>query len=137
MTMEHYKNLNLYQRAYKLAIDLHLYLNGEGKAILSGNQEEMRRYSREIISYIAEQANQRTLRQKRFFAFKGLDSTYHLVSKIEYLVASNLFNSGEADHLLEGYSQVRNMLFKLSNSVGVSDFGEPKINYRTKKGFRI
>ena len=62
-----YKDLNVYQRAYKVAVDLHLFLKKDKLKIVPQQAEELRRLSREILANIAEGFSQKTSKAKRYF----------------------------------------------------------------------
>ena len=112
-----YKELNVYQRAYKAAIDLHLFLNAKKTPISPQSEEGLRRVSREILSEIAEGVNQPTPKSKRFFNFKAMGAIRSMMMDLEFLSDTHSIPADEFKHLYEEYEICVKQLYKLNQSI--------------------
>lgn len=125
-----YKELNVYQRCYKVAIYMHLYLNGSGNIIPDYDMEGLMRNGREIFSDIAESVNNGTPKGKRYFIFKALQSIDTTIKNIEFLVGMVMFDKQIANYLIGEYKIATNELLVMVGK-------KTRENYRTKNGFKI
>jgi hypothetical protein len=107
----------VYQRAYKAAIDLHLFLNAKKPPISSENGENLRRLSREILSDLAIGFGQRTPKSKRFFNFKALEAVRSLLMDLEFLSDLKSIPADEFKHLYGEYEICAKQIFKLNQSI--------------------
>lgn len=112
-----FKDLNVYQRAYKAAIDLHLFLNAKKTPISPQSEEGLRRVSREILSEIAEGVNQPTPKSKRFFNFKALGAIRTILMDLEFLSDTKCMPAEEFKHLYGEYEICAKQLYKLNQSI--------------------
>ena len=112
-----FKDLNVYQRAYKAAIDLHLFLNAKKTQIPPQCEEGLRRVSREILSGIAEGVNQPTPKSKRFVNFKALGAIRNMLLDLEFLSDTKCIPAEEFKHLYGEYEICAKQLFKLNQSI--------------------
>ena len=112
-----FKDLNVYQRAYKAAIDLHLFLNAKKTQIPPQCEEGLRRVSREILSGIAEGVNQPTPKSKRFVNFKALGAIRNMLLDLEFLSDTKCIPADEFKHLYGEYEICAKQLFKLNQSI--------------------
>lgn len=112
-----FKDLNVYQRAYKAAIDLHLYLNAKKIPIPPQCEEGLRRVSREILSGIAEGFNQPTPKSKRFVNFKALGAIRSMLLDLEFLSDTHSIPAEEFKHLYGEYEICAKQLYKLNQSI--------------------
>ena len=112
-----YKELNVYQRAYKAAIDLHLFLNAKKAPLSPQSEEGLRRVSREILSEIAEGVNQPTPKSKRFFNFKAMGAIRSMLMDLEFLSDTKSIPADEFKHLYGEYEICAKQLFKLNQSI--------------------
>ena len=80
-----YKDLNVYQRAYNVAIDLHNFLEKNEGKISTVEINQLKSMSRDIIGNIAEGFSQRTPKAKRFFNFKALDTVHRIMMDLDFL----------------------------------------------------
>ena len=112
-----YKDLNVYQRAYKVAIDLHLYLKSDKLKMSPQQAEELKRLSRDVLANIAEGFSQRTPRAKRFFNFKALDATRRIIMDLDFLHDIQNFSSEEYQNFSNEYEICAKQLFKLNQSI--------------------
>ena len=112
-----YKDLNVYQRAYKAAINLHLYLNSKKCPVSPQNAEELRYLSRETLANIAEGFNQRTPKSKRYLYFRALDSIHRLMMDLDFLVDIRMLPAKDSKSFHDEYEICAKQLFKLSQSV--------------------
>jgi four helix bundle protein len=112
-----YKDLNVYKRAYKVAIDLHLYLKKDKLKISAQQTDELKRLSREILANIAESFAQRSSKAKRFFNFKALDGTRRLIMDLEFLFDIQSLPTKEYQNFSSEYEICAKQLFKLNESI--------------------
>ena len=112
-----YKDLNVYKRAYKVAIDLHLYLKKDKLKISAQQIDELKRLSREILANIAEGFAQRSPKAKRFFNFKALDGTRRLIMDLEFLYDIQGLPTKEYQTFSSEYEICAKQLFKLNESI--------------------
>ena len=112
-----YKDLNVYQRAYKVAIDLHLFLRGKNVKVTPQDANDLRRLSREILANIAEGFSQRTAKAKRFFNFKALDAAHRILMDLEFLHDVNTIPSEEYEHFMTEFDICAKQIFKLNQSI--------------------
>jgi 23S rRNA-intervening sequence protein len=112
-----YKDLNVFQRAYKAAIDLHLFLNAKNPPISPEMDEGLRRHSREILSDIANGFNQKTAKSKRFLNFRALDAIRSMLMDLEFLSDIRCIPEDEFKHLYGEYEVCAKQLFKLNQSI--------------------
>ena len=112
-----FKDLNVYQRAYKAAIDLHLFLNAKKTQIPPQCEEGLRRVSREILSGIAEGVNQPTPKSKRFVNFKTLGAIRNMLLDLEFLSDTHCIPADEFKHLYGEYEICAKQLYKLNQSI--------------------
>lgn len=112
-----YKDLNVYQRAYKAAIDIHLFLNAKKAPISPQSEEGLRRVSREILINLAEGFNQRTPKSKRFLYFRALDAIHGMQMDLEFLSDLKCIPEEEFKHLHGEYEICAKQIFKLNQSI--------------------
>ena len=112
-----YKDLNVYQRAYKVAIDLHLFLGGKNIKVIPQNANDLRRSAREILANIAESFSQRTAKAKRFYNFKALDATRQMLMDLEFLHDLHTIPSEEYEHFMTEFEICAKQLYKLNQSI--------------------
>lgn len=112
-----FKDLNVYQRAYKAAIDLHLFLNAKKTPVPPQCEEGLRRVSREILSGIAEGVNQPTPKSKRFVNFKALGAIRNMLLDLEFLSDTHCIPADEFKHLYGEYEICAKQLYKLNQSI--------------------
>ena len=111
-----YKELNVYQRAYRAAIDLHSLIEGDNKF----SDDEIRQLndlSRSITSNIAEGFSQRTAKAKRFFNFKAMDSIRQILMDLDFLHDTERLSPEDHKHLYEEYEICVKQLFKYNQSI--------------------
>ena len=112
-----YKDLNVYQRAYKVAIDLHLYLKSDKLKMSPQQAEELKRLSRDILANIAEGFSQRTPKAKRFFNFKALDAARRIIMDLDFLYDVQSLKDKEYQQFSNEYEICAKQLFKLNKSI--------------------
>ena len=115
--MNTYKDLNVYQRAYKVAIDLHLYLKKDKLKIAVQQAEDLKRLSRDILANIAEGFSQKTPKAKRYFNFKALDATRRMIMDLDFLHDIQSLPAKEYQHFFNEYEICAKQLFKLNQSI--------------------
>ncbi len=112
-----YKDLNVYKRAYKVAIDLHLFLKKDKSKIPAEQVEDIKSLSREILANIAEGFSQRTPKAKRYFNFKALDATRRMIMDLDFLHDIQNIPSEEYEHFNKEYDICARQLYKLNESI--------------------
>ena len=112
-----YKDLNVYQRAYKVAIDLHQFLEKDGGKFTADEISQLKSMSRDIIGNIAEGFSQRTPKAKRFFNFKALDVIHRIMMDLDFLRDTNRLPDKNHDSFYEEYEICAKMLYKFNQSI--------------------
>ena len=120
-----YKDLNVYQRAYKVAIDLHQFLEKDGDKISADEMSQLKSMSREIIGNIAEGFSQRTSKAKRFFNFKALNAIHRIMMDLDFLHDTNRLRDKKHKDLYDEYEICAKMLYKFNQST-LEKAEEPK-----------
>jgi four helix bundle protein len=112
-----YKDLNVYKRAYKVAIDLHIFLNSEKVKISPQQTEGLKSLSREILANIAEGFSQKTSKAKRYFNFRALDATRRMVMDLDFLHDIQSLPSEEYERFNKEYEICAAQIYKLNQSI--------------------
>ena len=112
-----YKDLNVYQRAYKVAINLHQFLEKDGGKITTDEIDQLKSMSREIIGNIAEGFSQRTSKAKRFFNFKALDIIHRIMLDLDFLHDTQRLPDENYNSFYEEYEICAKMLYKFNQSI--------------------
>ena len=112
-----YKDLNVYQRAYKVAIDLHRFLEKQGANFTTDEINQLRGLSRSIIGNIAEGFSQRTPKAKRFFNFKALDNVHTIMMDLDFLHDIKRIPAKQYEHFYAEYDVCARQLYKFNQSI--------------------
>ena len=112
-----YKDLNVYQRAYKVAIDLHRFLEKNEGNFTTDEVNQLRGLSRSIIGNIAEGFSQRTSKAKRFFNFRALDNTHSMMMDLDFLHDIKRIPAKQYEHFYAEYDVVARQLYKFNQSI--------------------
>ena len=112
-----YKDLNVYQRAYKVAIDLHRFLEKQGGNFTTDEIHQLRGLSRSIIGNIAEGFSQRTSKAKRFFNFKALDNVHTIMMDLDFLHDIKRIPVKQYEHFYAEYDVCARRLYKFNQSI--------------------
>ena len=112
-----YKDLNVYQRAYKVAIDLHRFLEKNGGTFTTDEIHQLKGLSRSIIGNIAEGFSQRTSKAKRFFNFKALDNTHTIMMDLDFLHDTRRIPEKQYEHFYNEYDVCARQLYKFNQSI--------------------
>ena len=112
-----YKDLNVYQRAYKVAIDLHRFLEKNAGNFTTDEIHQLRGLSRSIIGNIAEGFSQRTSKAKRFFNFKALDNTHTMMMDLDFLHDIKRIPTKQYEHFYAEYDVCARQLYKFNQSI--------------------
>ena len=115
-----YKDLNVYKRAYKVAIDLHLFLQKNQENFSTNEVDQLVDISKKIISNIAEGFSQRSPKAKRFFNFKALDAIHRLMLDLDFLRDTKRLPQKQYDHLYTEYDISARQLYKYNQSISTS-----------------
>lgn len=112
-----YKDLNVYQRVYKVAIDLHLFLlNSKENKIIPQNERRIRHLAREVLGNIAEGFYQKSQKAKRFFNFKAKDACNKMLLDLEFLQDVKAIPADEYDHFKNEYDIAAKQLYKMNQA---------------------
>ncbi len=112
-----YKDLNVYQRAYKVALDLHRFIESESTKIIPNFSERLQTLSRDVLGNIAEAFAQRTARAKRFFNFKARDLVHTIQMDLDFLHDIHSLPDQEYTDFYREYEVCSKQLFKLNQSI--------------------
>ncbi len=111
-----YKDLNVYQRAYKVAIDLHHTIEDQPKLVPSMRQP-LETLSRGVLANIAESFAQRTVKAKRFFNFKARDMIRAIQMDLDFLHDLKLIPQKAYELFYSEYEICSKQLYKLNESI--------------------
>ena len=120
-----YKDLNVYQRAYKVAIDLHRFLEKDKGKFKTDEINQLKSMSRDIIGNIAEGVSQRTPKAKRFFNFKALDIIHRIMMDLDFLHDVQGLPDDIYNNCYNEYEICAKMLYKFNQSI-LEKANEPK-----------
>jgi four helix bundle protein len=112
-----YKDLNVYQRAYKVAIDFHRFLEKNGGSYSTDETNQLKGLARDIIGNIAESSSQRTPKAKRFFIFKALDCINRLLIDLDFLRDIQRLPDDYHRNFYDEYEICAKILYKLNKSI--------------------
>ncbi len=112
-----YKDLNVYQRAYKVAIDLHQFLKKRDGEFSTDEINQLKGSSRSIIGNIAEGFSQRSTKAKRFFNFKALDKVHGLMLDLDFLRDTKRIPDKQYEHFYSEYDICARQLYKYNQSI--------------------
>lgn len=112
-----YKDLNVYQRAYKVAISLHRYLEKDGGNFANDEINQLKGLARDVIGNIAEGFSQRTAKAKRFFNFKAIDNINTLLMDLDFLHDIQRLPEDKYKEFYEEYEICAKILFKCNQTI--------------------
>ena len=112
-----YKDLNIYQRAYKVAIELHRFLEGNGGKFSTDEINQIKGMSRDVASNIAESFSQRTPKAKRFFNFKALDIIHRLLMDFDFLHDIQRLPDDMYRRFYEEYEVCAKIIYTMNKSI--------------------
>ena len=112
-----YKDLNVYQRAYKVAIDLHRFLERSGGNFSTDEINQIKGMSRDVAGNIAEGFSQRTPKAKRFFNFKALDIVHRLLMDFDFLHDVQRLPDDMYRRFYEEYEVCAKILYTINKSI--------------------
>src|SRR5690606_22924569 len=112
-----YKDLNVYKRAYKVAIDLHQFLLKKEDEFSTDEINQLRGISKMVITNIAEGFSQRSPKAKRFFNFKALDNIHHIMMDLDFLRDTKRLPDKQYEHLYSEYDVCARQLYKYNQSI--------------------
>ncbi len=112
-----YKDLNVYQRAYKVAIDLHRFLEKNEGNFTTNEINQLKDLSRSIIGNIAEGFSQRSSKAKRFFNFKAMDGVHSLMMDFDFLHDIKRIPTKQYEHFYSEYDICARQLYKFNQSI--------------------
>jgi len=112
-----YKDLNVYQRAYQVAIELHQFLEKDGDSLSADEINALKGMSRDILGNIAESFSQRTSRAKRYFNFKALDIIRHMMMDLDFFYDVQRLPEDAYHQLYDEYEICAKMLYKMNKAI--------------------
>ena len=128
-----YKDLNVYQRAYKVAIDLHRFLEKNEGKFITDEVNQLKSLSREIIGNIAEGFSQRTPKAKRFFNFKALDAIHRIMMDLDFLHDIQRLPDEQYRNSYDEYDICARQLYKYNQSILKTNQVEASAETATEK----
>lgn len=111
-----FKDMNVYQRAYKVALDLHRFLDGAPK-IGTHYRHQLEDLSREILGNIAEGCSPRSRKARRFFNFRAIDALRRLQLDLDFFRDVQLMPENEYRLFYNECEICIKQLFKLNQSL--------------------
>ena len=115
-----YKDLNVYKRIYKVAIDLHLFLQKNQGDFTSNEVDQLIGITKGAIGDIAEGFTQRSPKAKRFLYYRALDGVHKLLMELDFLHDTNRMPKKQYDHLYSECEISARQLYKFRQSVSDS-----------------
>ena len=112
-----YKDLNVYQRAYKVAIDLHKFIEKIDAEFSTDETSQLKGFSRSILGNIAEGFSQRTAKAKGYFNFKALESVQTILMDLDFLHDTGRVPKKQYEHFYSEYDICARQLYKLNQSI--------------------
>lgn len=112
-----YKDLNVYKRAYKVAIDLHQFLDKRKDEFQPSEKQELQSITRSVLGNIAEGFSQKSSKAKRFFNFKALSNVHKILMDLDFLRDTGRIPKKQYEHLYTEYDVCARQLYKLNQSI--------------------
>ena len=114
--LTYYKELNVYKRSHKVAIDLHNFLS-EDKKITPDQSREFNSLMREVLSCIAEGASARTPKARRFLNFKARDAIHQILMDFDFCHDIGSLSHEDYERFSKELDIASAMLWKLNQSI--------------------
>ena len=115
--LTHYKELNVYKRAYKVAIELHNFPSQKGQKISPDQARKLNNLTRDILGNIAEGASARGPKARRYMNFKARDGAHRLLMDFEFLHDIGSLSDEDYDKFSKEFDICSAMLWKLNQSI--------------------
>ncbi len=112
-----YKDLNVYQRGYKVAIKLHTLIENGDLSITPEELNQLRQSSREIIANIAEGFSQRTAKAKRFFNYKAIKTIHNIIMDLDFIHDTERLSDEQYQDLYNEYDICARQLYVFNKSI--------------------
>ena len=112
-----YKDLNVYQRGYKVAIKLHYLIENGELNITPEELNQLKQFSREIIANIAEGFSQRTAKAKRFFNFKAIKTIHNIIMDLDFIHDTKRLSDEQYQDLYNEYDICARQLYTFNKSI--------------------
>jgi len=112
-----YKDLSVYKRAYRVAIDLHCFLCSKESKVIPQHASELRKHSKEALANIAEGFYQKSPKAKRFYNFKARDIIIRIVLDLDYLLDTKAIPDYECSLFQKEYNACSKQLYKLNEAL--------------------
>ena len=124
-----YKDLNVYKRAYKVALDLHSFLTKREGDFTTDEINQLKELPKTIIGNIAEGFSQKSPKAKRFFNFKAMDNIHRLMLDLDFLHDTKRMPDKQYEHLYTEFDVCVKQLYKYNQSILASaKTTEEKVN---------
>lgn len=112
-----YKDSKIYQRAYKLAIDLHLLLKNRFQEIDFTLANHLRKESRELLGHLADGWTRFSPKAKRFGYFKAVNAIHQILMDLEFMRDLNHFPKEDYNHFFQEYEDCARHTYALMRSI--------------------
>ena len=112
-----YKDLNVYQRGYKVAIKLHNLIESGELNITPEELNQLKQFSREVIANIAEGFSQRTAKAKRFFNFKAIKTIHNIIMDLDFIHDTKRLSDEQYQDLYNEYDICARQLYVFNKSI--------------------
>ena len=118
----HYRDLDVYQRSYKLALEVHTVSKSIPRELQFDLGDQLRRASRSIPANIAEGcARLKSFKDAVNFLRTALGSNDETSFHVEFCRDAGLIKKDVADRLIEEYSITGKQLTKLIQSISSNE----------------
>jgi len=114
-----YKRLKIYQRAHKLAVQIHKLTLNLPKFEMFEEGSQIRRSSKSVSANIVEGYGLRHYKAEYLhYLIRSYASSLETIEHLEYLYdTGSLKNQGSFREISQGYSELNRMIFKFIESV--------------------
>lgn len=113
-----YKDLEVYKRSFRLALEIHKYSLTLPKILQFDLADQIRRASRSIPSNIAEGfSRNKSNKDKINFLSDSLGSNDEVLFNLEFLLATNLLDAKQYETWVEEYTICGKQLYALIKSL--------------------
>ena len=120
MVAHRFENLDVFQRAYKVSLDIHRFTLTMPQIEQYALADQLRRASKSICANLAEGFGKQSLSPTEFrrFVIMSMGSADEMRVWLRYCVDLNYLDEQRWEHWREEYEQIAKMLQGLSKSLG-------------------
>ncbi len=112
-----YKDLEVYKRAQKVAVDMHVFLSKKDQKITPDMIQELNSLSRTVLANLAEGGIQNSSKARRFMNYKARDVIHRLMTDLEFLHDVKSLPTKEFHKFYSEYEICSKMIWKLNESL--------------------